>query len=138
MMTTCAFRASPAAVAEARAFANEQMRGTSAEAADVVELLVSELASNAVTHARTPFTVTVHRADEQTRVEVTDRGDGEPRVRAPEPLASSGRGLQLLTALADSWGVQPAEGGKTVWLLVGNAERSDRGSTSRLRAEPRV
>jgi len=113
------FRASPAAVAEARAYANEQTQGSSSRAADVVELLVSELASNAVAHAGTPFTVSVQFDDQRIRVEVSDTGDGEPCVRPPDPLASNGRGLQLLGALADSWGVDPHEPGKTVWFLVG-------------------
>ena len=119
MMDMRSFRASPAAVAEARAYANEQMRGSSPRAVDVVELLVSELASNAVTHAATPFTVSVHRDEQQTRVEVSDTGIGQPCVRPPDALASNGRGLQLLAALADSWGVEPSETGKTVWFLLG-------------------
>jgi anti-sigma regulatory factor (Ser/Thr protein kinase) len=113
------FRASPAAVAEARAYANEQTQGSSPNAADVVELLVSELASNAVAHAGTPFTVSVECDNQAIRVEVSDTGNGAPCVRPPDPLASNGRGLQLLGALADSWGVDPHEPGKTVWFLVG-------------------
>jgi len=85
----------------------------------VVELLVSELASNAVAHAGTPFTVSVQFDDQRIRVEVSDTGDGVPCVRPPDPLASNGRGLQLLGALADSWGVDSHEPGKTVWFLVG-------------------
>ena len=61
-------------IAEARAYANERMQGSSARVAEVVELLVSELASNAVTHAATPFTISVQRDEEQTRVEVSDTG----------------------------------------------------------------
>ena len=118
MMDMRSFPASPTAVAEARAYANEQMQGSSPRAADVVELLVSELASNAVTHAATPFTVSVQRDEGQTRVEVSDSGEGEPCVRPPDALASNGRGLQMLGALADSWGVDPHEIGKTVWFLL--------------------
>ena len=119
MMHMRSFRASPAAVAEARAYANEWMQGSSPRVAEVVELLVSELASNAVTHAATPFTISVQRDEEQTRVEVSDTGDAQPCVRPPNPLAVNGRGLQLLGALADSWGVEPSETGKTVWFLLG-------------------
>jgi anti-sigma regulatory factor (Ser/Thr protein kinase) len=88
----------------------------------VVELLVSELASNAVTHAGTPFTVAVERDEQRIRVEVSDTGAGKPCVRPPDLLASNGRGLQLLGALADSWGVDPHEPGKTVWFLVGTRQ----------------
>ena len=50
---------------------------------------------------------------------MSDTGDAQPCVRPPDPLAVNGRGLQLLGALADSWGVEPSETGKTVWFLLG-------------------
>jgi anti-sigma regulatory factor (Ser/Thr protein kinase) len=118
MTAARSFPAAPAAVALARAYAREQMQGSGSRVADMVELLVSELASNAVTHARTPFTVCVLRDDHQVRVEVADTGDGELRVRPLDPVASNGRGLQLLDALADNWGVDTADDGKTVWFSV--------------------
>jgi anti-sigma regulatory factor (Ser/Thr protein kinase) len=116
------FPASLAAVTQARAYVNEQMRGSSSNAADVAKLLVSELASNAVTHARTPFTVSVQRNGTRTRVEVSDTGAGQPCLRPVDPLASNGRGLQLLGALAESWGIDRNGGGKSVWFSVNDAE----------------
>jgi anti-sigma regulatory factor (Ser/Thr protein kinase) len=118
------FPASLTAVAAARAYVDDQMRGSSPRVASVAKLLVSELASNAVTHARTPFTVSVQRDGLQTRVEVCDTGGGEPCLRPVDPLAPNGRGLQLLGALAESWGVERNGGpGKRVWFLVCDAER---------------
>jgi hypothetical protein len=80
--------------------------------------IVAELAANAVTHARVPgrdFRLGLYVTEGAIRIEVTDaRGDRMPEVRATE--AESGRGLILVGALADRWGVD--EGPlprKTVW-----------------------
>ena len=87
---------------------------------DVIGVLVSELATNCVLHARSPFTVAVEGSDAAVRVDVTDHGGGVPTVRAPMPREASGRGLQLVQAFADRWGVTtPRAGhGKTVWFTV--------------------
>ncbi len=82
--------------------------------------LVAELAANAVTHGRVPgrdFRLTLRRVGDRLRIEVTDpRGERLPDVRRPAVDAESGRGLLLVDALADRWGV--IEGPfpcKTVW-----------------------
>ncbi|MFE7774696.1 ATP-binding protein [Streptomyces sp. NPDC057445] len=87
--------------------------------ADDVLLCVSELATNALLHGVPPgrgFRLHL-RLDEVLRVEVHDSGDGE--VRAPEPVgdadAESGRGLLLVAAVADKWGVGERNPGKVVW-----------------------
>jgi anti-sigma regulatory factor (Ser/Thr protein kinase) len=118
-MSLRSFPASPGAVAEARAYVDDQLRGCSAGTADAARLLVSELATNAVIHAHTPFTVSVQRDGARTRVEVCDAGIGEPCLRPVDPLAANGRGLQMLGALAESWGVEQNLVGKRVWFLVG-------------------
>lgn len=92
--------------------------GSTAQMADVARLLVSELATNAVIHAHSPFRVSVHRDGPRTRVEVYDTGAGEPCVRPLDPAASNGRGLQLLGALAESWGIDRNCVGKSVWFVV--------------------
>lgn len=80
-------------------------------------LLVSELATNAVTHARSAFEVVVSLADGRLRVEVTDADAGVPQVQWVPAGATSGRGLLIVETLAQAWGVSPAEGGcKTVWF----------------------
>jgi len=87
-----------------------------------VQLLVSELATNAVVHARSCFDVTVEKlACGGARVEVRDFGNGMPRVLHHEPIALSGRGLQIVTSLARSWGIEerPAGTGKSTWFTVG-------------------
>ncbi len=87
---------------------------------EAAEHLVAELASNAATHGRFPgrdFRLALLATAEVLRIEVTDtRGDELPRHRPPMPDAESGRGLLLVEALADRWGVElgPVPR-KTVW-----------------------
>ncbi|MEU1350060.1 ATP-binding protein [Streptomyces sp. NPDC005795] len=84
--------------------------------------IVAELAANAVEHGRVPgrdfrLSLTVSGEALLLRIELTDtRGDRLPSPAAPGPLAESGRGLLIVEALADRWGV--VEGPvprKTVW-----------------------
>ncbi|MFF7308788.1 ATP-binding protein [Streptomyces sp. NPDC008137] len=71
--------------------------------------VVAELAANAATHGRLPgrsFRLTLHVVGATLRIEVTDtRGDRLPALRVPDGVAESGRGLLLVEALADRWGV---------------------------------
>jgi anti-sigma regulatory factor (Ser/Thr protein kinase) len=82
--------------------------------------VVAELAANAATHGRLPgrsFRPTLHVVGRTPRIEVTDaRGDRLPKLQELDPVGESGRGLLLVDALADRWGV--AEGRfprKTLW-----------------------
>ena len=84
------------------------------ERLDAALLVVSELASNAVSHAQTPFTVDVSLHD-RVRIEVSDRDATLPEAGSASPLDDHGRGLALVDALADRWGVEQRRGGKTVW-----------------------
>jgi anti-sigma regulatory factor (Ser/Thr protein kinase) len=80
-------------------------------------LLVSELATNAVLHARSDFEVTVIRADQRVRVEVFDQNTRLPSFAVAPPDAYSGRGLMLLRELASAWGVEShSDSGKTIWF----------------------
>lgn len=86
--------------------------------ADDITLCVSELATNALVHGVPPgrgylLRMWLYEQGTFLRVEVHDSGDGKPCVR--EPDGESGRGLLLVAALADGWGVVPREPGKVVW-----------------------
>ncbi|MFF6996149.1 ATP-binding protein [Streptomyces sp. NPDC008313] len=87
---------------------------------EAAEHLVAELATNAATHGRLTgrdFRLALLTDGATLRVEVTDtRGDDLPRRRVPATNAESGRGLLLVEALADRWGVDlgPVPR-KTVW-----------------------
>jgi anti-sigma regulatory factor (Ser/Thr protein kinase) len=92
------------------------------ELADSVALLVTELASNAVLHARTEFRV-VTTLNHCVRIEVHDRSRARPVVRRNDDgLSGTGRGLQLVERLSDAWGVE-LDQGKVVWCRVCTADR---------------
>jgi anti-sigma regulatory factor (Ser/Thr protein kinase) len=97
-------------VAAARRFVAEAL-GDAPYADDVV-LVTSELATNVVLHARTNFTVKVI-VDDRVRLEVSD---GSSIVPAVEELAESQRGLRLVEAASEEWGIEPTESGKMVWV----------------------
>ncbi|MET8214298.1 ATP-binding protein [Streptomyces hirsutus] len=93
------------------------------------ELVVAELAANAVLHGRVPgrcfrLTLVLDPATDRLRVEVSDaRGDLRPLPRptdtAPDPLPTGGRGLTLVAALADHWDTVPyPPSGKTVRAVL--------------------
>ncbi|QTE01105.1 ATP-binding protein [Streptomyces cyanogenus] len=104
----------------AREFARETLTDwATAGRGDDVLLCVSELATNALLHGVPAgrgflLRLTLH-TDGAVRVEVHDSGPGE--VRAPEASADAehGRGLLLVAALADKWGVGERNPGKIVW-----------------------
>ncbi|MEO6318608.1 MAG: ATP-binding protein [Acidimicrobiales bacterium] len=88
--------------------------------ADAALLLVSELATNAVRHAGTPFEVTVEVRGPSVRVAVID-GDisHPPRVRRPGADETSGRGLLIVEELAERWGTEVlGDGSKSVWFVL--------------------
>ncbi|WP_123981808.1 ATP-binding protein [Streptomyces sp. Ag109_O5-1] len=107
----------------ARLLAAEQLR-TWGLPLDPARQIVAELAANAATHGRVPgrdFGLVLYVVGNTLRIEVTDtRGDLLPQ---PQPFmsdAESGRGLVLVDALADKWGVAPGlSPRKTVWAEIG-------------------
>lgn len=113
----------PASVRAARAFVADALAGTPADdCADDARLLVSELVTNALLHARSPLEVVVRLADGLVRVEVRDEVDHLPAVMTgPEPTMA-GRGLLIVQELSDGWGAEPlGAGGKTVWFELSYA-----------------
>lgn len=83
-----------------------------------VELLATELITNAVRHARSGAKVTAAVSGDRIRVGVTDDGPGTPQVRRASEQAESGRGLALVEALAADWGVDRGMEAKSVWFEV--------------------
>jgi anti-sigma regulatory factor (Ser/Thr protein kinase) len=91
-----------------------------ADLADDAAIITTELATNAVIHARTDFTVTIARRPGGTiRVAVRDDSLVPPRPRRPLPLEGSGRGLGLVEAMATGWGADFLADGKVVWAQLG-------------------
>lgn len=115
------FQPLPASTREARRRVSDALEAAALEAAVAsAALVVSELATNAVLHARTPFEVRLHVAADAVRIEVHDRSGRRPVPRNFSESATSGRGLRVVDELCDDWGVDPdPEGqGKTVWAVV--------------------
>ena len=83
---------------------------------DDAALLVSELVTNAVLHARAPVDIRVRKGRYELRIEVYDEGAGVPLPIFTDIDASAGRGLGLVQAIAACWGVDDTPSGKTVWF----------------------
>ena len=88
-----------------------------------VSLATSELSANAVLHTSQPFTVSVQNAPSGVRVEVVDSAPHLVPMRIPLKgtaadltwLSETGRGLQIVSAVANRWGITLAQNVKTVW-----------------------
>ena len=114
------FRPGPGAPAVARRFARDFLADTGPDrhCQQVAELLVSELVTNAVIHARTTARLSVSATGSTARIQVTDDGPGQPPPRDPDP-DHGGYGLWLVDWLAQSWGVNTGNGqDKTVWFTL--------------------
>src|SRR4051794_39836075 len=113
-------------VPAARRFVMEALTGLDAAGAcDDAVGLVSELATNAVIHARTPYTIVVSRDGDTVRVGVHDLSAVIPRRRAYGLDATTGRGLRLVASMSSDWGIEAESGGKVVWFEM-PCERGDR------------
>ncbi len=116
------FDASARAPGAARSFLTEVLRSWGRERlTDDAVLVVSELTSNAVFHARSQVTVTVTARPGSIRLSVRDDDPTAPVLQAPGPTDAGGRGLLLVAALSARWGVDELPSGKVVW-----AELDDR------------
>lgn len=110
------FRATAESVTAARDFVRHRLADWAVEDGDgLVALVVTELATNSVVHAGTVFSVRVEVAPSRVRVEVADGAPGSPTRAVEDPLATGGRGLLLVEALATSWGTERRGRGKLVW-----------------------
>jgi len=114
-------------VGEARRFIDTALNEWGCDrVVDTAVLLVSELASNAVLHARSDIRILLRREHDQVKVKVCDRSPVIPRPRRFGVESATGRGLALVEQLSADWGVQREAGGKCVWftLSVDGAEPS--------------
>ena len=85
---------------------------------EFASLLVSEVVTNAVLHARTDLAVEVRLDGAVVRILVSDCADRQPQRRRHGTHAGTGRGLGLVEALSTAWGTDPAVDPyrKTVWF----------------------
>lgn len=108
----------PHAPAAARRLLSRARLGVPGCLADQVELVVSELVTNAVVHGQGDIGLYIAADERVVRIEVSDSGPFAPRLASHQGQHDqSGRGLRIVQALASAWGVEPGEhnGGKTVW-----------------------
>jgi anti-sigma regulatory factor (Ser/Thr protein kinase) len=109
----------PSSATRARALARERLeQSCSSDTLDTVALLVTELVTNAILHARTPLQLTVESRPGSVRIRVEDESNERPALRHYESDAVTGRGLALVERLASSWGVETTPSGKAVWCEV--------------------
>lgn len=115
-----ALDAGAGALRAARQFVTDILEGDEwAEARERAQLLVSELATNALRYGAPPITLTVTIDGRCVEVAVRDEEPSAPRATAAVgELAESGRGLRLVAALASNWGTRSHPTGKTVWFTV--------------------
>ncbi|MET8679798.1 ATP-binding protein [Streptomyces sp. NPDC004647] len=108
-----------ASVRKARRLAAAQLARWDLEGlTDTTQLLVSELVTNALRHARGPVRFNMCVRDDALRCEVEDVAPAEPLRREAGEDAEGGRGLQLLELLADGWGSCRTATGKTTWFTL--------------------
>lgn len=129
----------PAGVGEARHRMREQLRrnGLSESVVDDAVLILSELLSNACRHGRPLGHAEIGDGDIRAAwrvdqaggltVEVTDGGGPtRPIPSTPSVTAHGGRGLNIISSLAQDWGVRDSASGEvTVWVLVTEGHRRD-------------
>ena len=92
--------------------------GVEGDTAWTVTLVAHELVTNAVQHARTDLVLRVDVRADTVRVEVHDDNPRRPLLTTPPRFATSGRGLELVSSLADEWGVDADDDSKVVWATL--------------------
>ena len=107
-------------VGAARRFVRDVLvtRQVASGVVDVVELLTSEVVTNALLHALAAEELVVQLSAACVRIEISDSSAEWPVRQTVGVDAISGRGIAIVDALAQSWGVDPATTGKRVWFEV--------------------
>ena len=110
----------PTSPREARLRAARELEGWGdADARHAVVLLISELVTNAVVHARSTVTIDLAVNDDgPVHVKVHDESTVRPTARRHHADRPGGRGMHLLESLAARWGVEESRTGKSIWFEV--------------------
>ena len=117
---TRSFAPEPRSVPAARRFVRDLVLAAGHEQwVGDAQLAVSELCTNAVLHAHTPFEVTVQVCPEGVYVQVWDDDPVLPARRVSGTTSTTGRGLELLAAVATASGVESVGPNKVVWFSLG-------------------
>jgi len=107
----------PASVGEARRFVEDTVRSWSLDLLlDDALLVISELVTNAITHAHSSCRIRLSVNATTLRIDVLDAGSGTPEPRPASAMEEHGRGLHLVDAVTSAWGLEDVPGqGKLVW-----------------------
>jgi DNA-binding NarL/FixJ family response regulator len=103
-----------------RRFARQVAEGLDTALVDDIELLVSELVTNAVIHAHADPRLEIHLVKDSVRVEIHDDDPSPPILRSASENEKrpGGRGLQLVDRLSTRWGSDRTDTGKLVWFEI--------------------
>lgn len=131
--TSPEFSRDPASVPAARRFVRDVLRAWELDATEEAAVqLTSELATNALLHARSGFRISLVRRSDAVRLQVGDTSAAMPQRRSFSTTATTGRGMRLLDAYGLRWGAELLEGDppyrKQVWVdvsLQGDAAADD-------------
>jgi anti-sigma regulatory factor (Ser/Thr protein kinase) len=86
---------------------------------DIAQLIITELMSNVVRHARTDMEISLSARTGSLRLAVRDGNPVAPELGPRDgTMAETGRGLLVIQALSAEWGTTPDEGGKVVWAIL--------------------
>jgi anti-sigma regulatory factor (Ser/Thr protein kinase) len=109
--------AAPKSASRARAFVSSHLLDHQLpDLVDPVELVASELATNAVVHAQTAFSVTLTNVDGIVLLTVRDGSTSLPVRRTGDLMSGGGRGLHIVDIMSLKWGYLPNDAGaKTIW-----------------------
>jgi anti-sigma regulatory factor (Ser/Thr protein kinase) len=119
MIVRRSFEPSEASVGAARRFVAGTITDVAVGVSESVAVMVSELSTNALVHATGGFEVIVDRSDHHVLVSVRDQGDGTPELQSPDASEPHGRGLRIVDALSEQWGISStADAGKSVWFRM--------------------
>ncbi|GGP16668.1 ATP-binding protein [Nonomuraea glycinis] len=117
--------ADPETVGRARRLVRDTLAGWGMSAlADDVVMVVSEVVTNAIVHAKSPMTLSLHRLGPSVRGQVTDDSTAWPTPLPAGLDEEHGRGLAIVAAYADRWGVTSESAGKAVWFVCGETGMS--------------
>ena len=100
------------------------------EAIEVAALLVTELVSNAMLHARTDIVLMVDVTPGRVILRVRDGSDATPVQQGYGVDAATGRGIALVEQLASAWGVDRSDEGKEVWCQIDFRRRGRRNTST--------
>ena len=121
------FEATPISAARARDFvAHHLIDHRLSYLVEPVRLVVSELATNALVHAQTAFSVVLEALGETVLLTVRDDSRSLPHARRAQAMDTGGRGLEVVDVVSLEWGINEDQAGsKGVWASFAMRERRD-------------